>query len=264
MLLPMLLLLHAAPMPENTVALVSYQGAGRAAELTNATLGAITKEVEARGFSAASAAELEKQARAATMCGEDAECLATIGRVTRVGWVLAIGLGSSGKSTLFSAVLVEVATGKVRQRYESKTAEKSFDPAAAAKAATQTLFANVTLAAAPSVVEPVTPPVEPKKDVVDAPPPLPPVVLTPTGPRFRGLAIGLGIGAGVAAVTGATFSIIASQNYAQLPTVSASNRPAADGAQRAFNLTADVAIGAAVAAAVAMLIFILVDAPGTP
>lgn len=76
----------------------------------------------------------------------------------------------------------------------------------------------------------------------------------------------LGIGTGVAAAVGVTFSILAASNFSKLSTLPASDRVAADGTQRAFNLTADLALGVAIAAGITTLVLLIIDSPtgGTP
>lgn len=264
MLLSLVVLLqvvHAAPLPENTVALVAFQGSGKNAELTTAMLDALNKEVVARGFGAVPAAE---QQRAAAMCGEDAGCLATIGKLAKVGWVLAIGVGTAGKQTLFTAILVDVEKGAVHLRYETKS-KTALDAAATAKSAVETLFVGVTMREPPP-----PPPLITDKPVVEDPKPKdpvkPPVVVATPQYKFRGAAIGLGVGTGVAAAVGVTFSILAASSFSKLSTLPASDRVAADGTQRAFNLTADLALGVAIAAGITTLVLLIIDSPtgGTP
>lgn len=260
MLFPLVALLAAAPLPENTVAFVAFQGAGKTAELTTSTLDALAKEVSTRGFPTMPAADLERHQRSAAMCGEDGACLATIGKLANVGWVLAIGVGTAGKQTLFTALLIDVGGGKVHLRYETKS-KGALDATATAKAAVDALFIGVTLKEPPPPPPLVNDsPVAPKEPVKLEPPPR--VAAAPQY-RFRGAAIGLGVGAGVAAITGVTFSILAASNFSRLPTVPAGERAVADGTQRTFNLTADLALGVAIAAGVTTLVLLLIDGPGS-
>ena len=248
----MILALMSAADARNAVGIVAYQGAGRAPELTSSMVSALGREVETRGFAPAL---LPEQQRAATMCGEDAECLATLGRRANVGWVLAIGLGTAGKQTLFSALLVEVETGKVQSRSSLQAATSSFDVATMARDAVKTLFEGVTPKVALVPVEP--PPLPKPEPVVIVAPPAPP------SHPLRPAAIGTTIGAGALAIGGGVLTVVAQQHYAGLAQTAAADRAQADAAQRGLNVAADVTVGAAIAAGVTAAVLFIIDANRT-
>src|SRR5450432_4169907 len=64
------------------------------------------------GLEAMSAEASDETGRAATMCGEDAACLATVGQRSGARFVLAYGIGKVGSALLVSAIFIDVATGK--------------------------------------------------------------------------------------------------------------------------------------------------------
>lgn len=254
--LALLLLLHANPSDAlNTVGVVAYQGAGRAPELATSFQTALTKEVAARRFIPT---DTEKHQRGATMCGEDVECLATLGKRASVAWVLAYGLGSAGKQTFFTAILIDVETGTQQQRIEIKAETKTMDVAAIAADTARRLFMGLEprVAIVPPVVEapPPPPPIEEPKVVML---PLPPVerarpartagIVTAVGAGVLGLgAGGLGIGAGV--------------HFESLGRLPATDRPSADSTQRILNGAADTTGGLAICAGVAAVILFIADA----
>lgn len=252
--LALLLLLHANPSDAlNTVGVVAYQGAGRAPELATSFQSALTKEVAARRFLPV---DTEKHQRGATMCGEDVECLATLGKRASAAWILAFGLGSAGKQTFFTALLIDVERGLQQQRVELKAETKSLEVNAVAADVAQKLFAGLEprIAIVPPVVEaPPPPPPEEPRVVVLPPPP-------DEQPRpIRTAALGTAIGAGVLGLTAGGLAIGAGVNFGQLATTAPADRPAADATQRSLNLSADVTGGVAIAAGVTALVLFLVD-----
>jgi hypothetical protein len=214
---------------------------------------ALTREVRARGFLVLPASELEKHQRAATMCGEDAECLATVGQRAEAAMVLGVGLGAAGKQFILSALLV--GAGQPRA-FSVKRAATALDFAAVAKAAVDDVFAGVR----PHPIE-LTP------KVVDLPPPPPPglvepiTVVPPPSSRLRTPAIVTGVGAGVLALAGGTLTVVAQQHFEGLRTTPVDRRAAADSTQRTLNVAADVTVGTAIAAGVTSVILFLLDRP---
>ncbi|MFO0597272.1 MAG: hypothetical protein U0228_18305 [Myxococcaceae bacterium] len=257
--LALLVAVHAAPDTRNTVGVVVFQGAGRAADTTVSLVAALPKAIESKNFPVVTGEEIEKHQRAAAMCGEDAECLATLGRRANVGWVLGLGLGLAGKNTLITALLVDVETGKVQQRYEAKRQGK-IDFAALAHDMVEALFAG--LSPRPALVPPEPPPVvqanpvDPPPAVVAAQQPPPPA---PSSHPLRTAGIGLTVGAGAAAVGGGVLTFVAASHFGTLGTVPADQRQQANADQRGLNVAADVTVGVAIAAGVTALVLFIVD-----
>jgi len=250
--LMLLLMLSAGPALADVtgrVAVVAYQGGGKDPEVVSAFAEALRATLTARAWPVVPSAETERQARAATMCGEDVECLSTIGQRVDARWVLAFGVGRVGATTLLSALLVDASTGLKLGVFTESFATAPADLAPLAGRTCDALFAGLK---PPTKLAPPEPP----------PAETPPLVTAPTPPahRVRPWAIGTAIGAGALAAAGITFTILAQQHFAGLPDVPLVDRPAADSAQRAYNLTADVLVGTAIAAGVTSLVLFLVDA----
>ena len=257
-LLVLLLALQASPAEDpNDVLFVSYQGAGRSPELAQRLLASMSQRLPARGFTPRAPSESEKQERAAAMCGEDAECLATLGRRLDADWVVGLGLGAIGKQTLINVLLVNVETGRVEQRFSRQLATAALDANTVGADAIQALFAGlaprVKLTPPPAPVE-VTP-VEPPPAVVT-----PVVNAQPAAPRpVRSAAIGTTVAAGVLAAAGIGLSVGAAAHYGTLAGTAPQQRPDADALQRGLNVGADVSVGLATAAAVTAIILFIVD-----
>ncbi|MGV3623101.1 MAG: hypothetical protein ACO1OB_19940 [Archangium sp.] len=243
----LLVALHAAPLPENTVGTVVFQGSGRAAEFSSALLRAVPEEIANTGFAATNA---DEQQRAAAMCGEDTECLATIGRRLGVGWIIGLGVGAVGKQTLVTGVLVDVNTGKPQQRFEAQRPTTGLDAKQLAKELVTALFASMTpkVALTPAPIVEVAP--QPPPEIVQPP------VVEKSHPA-RGAAIGFTVGAVATGLAGGGLSIAAATNYPTLQ--NAPDRRAADDTQRALNVSADVTVGVAIAAGVTAIVLFIVD-----
>lgn len=258
----LLLALHATPAEHpNDVLLVSYQGAGRSSELTQSLLTAMSSEVTSLGFIPRASSESERQQRAATMCGEDGECLATLGRRLDTAWVLGLGVGTAGKQTLISVLLVNVESGRVEQRFNRQVATTALKADEVGREAVRMLFAG--LAPRLKVTPPPVEATAPLTVLPEAPKPVAPMVVE--RPRtVRTAAIGTTIAAGILGVTGAGLSIGAGFHYASLAQTPPNQRPEADGLQRGLNVGADVTVGVAIAAAVVAVVLFVVDAKESP
>lgn len=231
----------------NRVAVLSYQGAGRDPELVSSLTTALRSTLAERGWPVADAAETERQVRAATMCGEDVECLSTIGQRVDSKWVLAFGVGRVAGNTMISALLVNAEAALKHTVFTETLAAVPADLSPLATRACDVLLVGVTL---PSKL---TPPDAPKLDQ-------PPLIIAPPPPShtLRPWAIGTAAGAGALAISGGIVTVLAQQSFARLPDVSLAQRPGADAQQRTLNLTADILVGAAIAAgATALILFIL-------
>lgn len=251
--LALLLALSATPADApNDVLLVSYQGAGRTPELAQRLLSSMADAISSRGFHPRPDAESTRQERAAAMCGEDGDCLATLGRRLEAAWVVGLGLGSVGKQTLISVLLVNVETGRVAQRFSRQVPTQDLDAATVSTDAVTQLFTELTPREKPTTTPP---PIEPPVEV-------PIAALTPTAPPSRPLhsaAVGTTIAAGVLAAAGLGLSVGAGVHYGQLASTPPNARPDADSLQRALNTSADATVGVAVAAAVTAVVLFVLD-----
>jgi len=241
----------AAPVSPR-VAVLAYAGAGRDPALVSSLAVALRSAVAARGWRVAEPEETERQGRAASMCGEDAECLATIGQRVDSKWVLAFGVGRAGGNTLVSALLVDAEGAHKRAVFTETLTSPPPDLAALSQRVCDVLLDGVS-----------PPPRLAPADVPrpDAPPAVQGRPLEPS-PRLRPWAIGTAIGAGAVALAGGTFTVLAQQSFVHLPDVAFAQRPAADADQRRLNLTADILVGVAIAAGVTAVVLFIIDAHG--
>lgn len=252
-----LLLLLAAPAlaaeAQNRVAVVPYSGAGRDPEFVSSLATALRSTLAERTWPVADAAETERHVRAATMCGEDVECLSTIGQRIDARWVLAFGVGRVGGNLMVSALLVDASVGLKHMVFTETLAAPPPDFAALARRSCDVLLVGVT---PPSKL---APPDVPKPDQ-------PPLIVAPATPPhpLRPWAIGTAIGAGGLAIAGGTFTVLAQQGFSRLPDVALAQRPAADASQRTLNLTADILVGAAIAAGATALVLFILDGREAP
>lgn len=232
------------------VAVVPYQGAGAEPDFTARFAEALRQALATKQWPVVDAAETERRQRAAAMCGEDAECLSTLGQRLDARWVLGFGVGRVGSGVMVSAVLVDGAVAVKQQATEEQLAALPADPSALAGRFVDALVRGLT---PPSLLTPTTPPVEETPPLVETgPPPRP----------LRPWAIGTAAGAGALAITGAVLTVVAQQHYAGLPAVPPNERAAADAQQRGLNLAADVVMGTAIAAGVTAVVLFIVDGRG--
>ncbi len=206
---------------------------------------AMSAEVVGHQWTAVDVAATERLLKSASMCGEDADCLATLGQRVGAQWVLAFSIGKLSKGYLVSTMWVEVATGKRKSGTTEKMASIPVDFTNLARALVDPLFRDV-----PSAVV-LTP---------GPPPEVPPMVVAETGRPVRGAAIGLLAGGGAAGVVGVILSVMAGNSYAALASTPAEQRPAADLSQRNLNIAADVVVGVAIAGVATGLVLLLADA----
>ena len=80
------------------VAVVPYQGIGAEPGVVERLSAALRTEVANRKWTVVSADETERKERAAAMCGEDVECLGTLGQRLDARFVLAFGVGRVGRA----------------------------------------------------------------------------------------------------------------------------------------------------------------------
>lgn len=234
------------------VAVVPYQGAGAEPDFTARFAEALRGALIARDWPVVDAAETERRQRAAAMCGEDAECLSTLGQRLDARWVLGFGVGRVGSGVMASAVLVD---GTVAVKLESTSEQLPSLPADPTALAARFVDALVKGLRPPSKLNPPAP------EVVENPP----LVVTQPPPRpLRPWAIGTAIGAGALAITGGILAIVARQHYAGLSSVPPDQRAAADARQSALNASADAVMGTAIAAGVAAVVLFILDARSAP
>ncbi|MEW6431422.1 MAG: hypothetical protein AB1730_07910 [Myxococcota bacterium] len=232
------------------VAVVPYQGAGAEPDFTARFAEALRQALAAKQWPVVDAAETERRQRAAAMCGEDAECLSTLGQRLDARWVLGFGVGRVGSGVMVSAVFVDGAVAAKQQATEEQLAALPADPSALAGRFVDALVRGLT---SPSQLTPPTPPVGVTPPLVETgPPPRP----------LRPWAIGAAAGAGALAITGAVLTVVAQRHYAGLSAVPPSERAAADAQQRGLNLAADVVMGTAIAAGVTAVVLFIVDGRG--
>lgn len=239
--------LAQAPATAPRVVVLPYQGLGLEPTALQKLTDALRAQVAAKQWELTDAADIAKQQRAAVMCGEDAECLATVGQRGGARWVLGFGVAQVGASMAVSALLVDATTGRKHLTFLEKLPALPDDPAPLAQRVVDALFKDVPRAAA---LEP------------DLPPPPPPVVVQPVEPPhpLRPWAITATAVTGVAGVTGGVLGVMAMQSYAKLPDVPVNERGPADARQRSLNAGADAALGVAVTAAAAATILWVLDA----
>ena len=240
--------LAAAP----RVAVVPYQGAGAEPDFTARFAEALRAALVARHWTVVDAAETERRQRAAAMCGEDAECLSTLGQRLDARWVLGFGVGRVGSGVMVSAVLVDGAVAVKQQSVDEQLPALPTDPVPLADRFAEALVRGLT---PPSQLTPPTPPVEVTPPLVEtAPPPRP----------LRPWAIGTAAGAGALAITGGVLTVVASQHFAALAALPGDQRAAADAQQRTLNGAADAVMGTAIAAGVAAIVLFVLDARSAP
>lgn len=265
MTLALFLSLHAAPVRHDLVAIVVYQGTGREPDRAKKLVDALATSLRQRGFTPLATTEADKLQRPATMCGEDTECLATIGQRSKVDFVLAVGLASAGKQLIVSAKLVATTgraggPGEYLKRWPLTGANFSL----IADEAAQALLTGVEV----SVVEVAETNADavkvPRVDLVPPPPapvpPLPELVVAAAPARpVRTAAVVTGVAAIAVALAAGALTVVAQQHYQGLAAQSADRRPAEDAAQRSLNLAADLTWGTAITAGVATGVLLLVD-----
>ncbi len=196
--------------------------------------GATKPPLEAMGAEAS-----DEAGRAATMCGEDAACLSTVGQRTGARYVLAYGVGKVGSALLVSAIFIDVSTGKEIARASQRVAEASPDWAAVTRELSELV---VKPPAEATVVEvPVYSPERPHR-------------LRTAGFVLVGLTVACGIvstGFGLAAL-GNYSKLKAETNYAQYATDAT--------AQRTLNGFGDGFLIAGVLGAAVSVVLLVLDA----
>ncbi len=238
---------HAA---EPQVAVVPFQGLGVEPALVDRLADALRARLEKRRWTVLGAEATRTRQRAAAMCGEDVECLATLGQRLEAKYVVAFGLGRVGDGAMLSALVVDVARAKKLAEHTERLPSLPEDAEPVALRTISTLF------------EGLSPPVT---LVPDVPPPPPPLVLEAPPPRpLRPWAVGAAVGAGVLAVAGGTLTVLAQQHYSGLPDVAPARRAQADSTQRTLNAAADATVITAGVAAAAALTLFLLDARSAP
>jgi hypothetical protein len=257
----MLLLLAAAP-PER-VLVVTYQNLGLEAKQVDELTSAAASAASAR-LAPVPVEEARVLRRAATMCGEDAPCLATVATQAKAIFALGLGFGKIGKGILVTAVLIDAQGHKLAGGSRKLGADES------ALDAVRALVAELLQ----SVPAP-----RPEPEPVPAPPVSPPLVedvprelkLAP-GPtalktstaaadahRLRPLAIGATVATGALAIAALVVGLLADSSFSSLPTTAPADRPAADKKQRQLNVAGDACAGAAGALGVTALVLWIVD-----
>lgn len=235
--------------PAQRVLVVSYQSVGIEPAVMSRVGASLRSASAAASWSPVDAEETQRILRAATMCGEDLECLATLGQRANARWVLAWGFGKVGSSFLFTSLLVETPTSTKLATFSERLPGVPDDASPLAHRAVQTLLRDV-------------------KRPVDAPTPTPPLVVPEPAPRaqrrFLPGALTASAVAGAAAIAGGIFSGLAASQFGRLSSANAALRPALDATQRTWNLAADVLLGVAIASGVTALILFLVGAPEAP
>ena len=241
-MLPALALVALAAGPlEPKVAVVAYQGVGADPGVVEKLATALRSELAARKWDVVSADETDRRERAAAMCGEDAECLSTVGQRLEARYVVAFGVARVGQGIMVSALFIDAQDSKKLSEFSERLQTMPADAGPLASRALEVLLQGRT----PPVK---LVPVEVKQ---------PQVVILPAEPshKLRPVAIGVAIGAGTAAVAGGVLTGVAASHFAGLPM---NTRPDAAATQRGLNAAADVTvITAGVAAAVAVVLFIV-------
>jgi hypothetical protein len=228
------------------VLVVGYQSLG-VDEATAAKLGDGFRVGANKGALAAmSAEESNKSGRAAVMCGEDAACLATIGKQSAAKYVLAYGVGKVGNSLLVSALFIDVTSGKEITRASKRVLDPSPD------------WSLVTRELSDLVVKP---PAEPL--VVQVPVPVPVEVQRPHKLRTGGF-ISLGIAFAFGIVTTAV-GLAAWSNFNSLKAATSIDARKSLAAQQTIvNFWGDACLTVSVLAAGLGLLFLILDLRDPP
>lgn len=215
-----------------------------------ARLGAALRvEVARHAWTTIDEAGTQKLLKSAAMCGEEPDCLATLGQRAGAQWVLAFSFGKVTRGLVASTILVEVATARRTSGTTEKMATIPVDFTNVARALVDPLFRDVP---SPVVLTP-------------GPPPEAPPLVAAEGPRtLRAVGTGVLVGGGLAAIGGVVLSVAAGTNFATLQNVPAEQRAGADGAQRGLNIAADVTVGVAIAAVATGVVLLIADAASSP
>ncbi|MDP3505289.1 MAG: hypothetical protein Q8S33_33430 [Myxococcales bacterium] len=230
--------------PQQRVLVASFQSLGVEPEVMTRVGDALRAESTAANWRAIDGAETQRLLRAATMCGEDAECLSTLGQRADAYWVLAWGFGKIGSSYLFTAQLIETPSGRKLAGFTEKLGALPDDARPLAQRAVAALFKDVTR---PVILEP--------------PPPPPPTGVTLTERRFVAPTIAATAVAGAAAIAGAIFTGLAASHFSKLSNALSMDRPSLDRTQRSYNLGADVSFAVAIVSGVTALVLFILGAP---
>jgi hypothetical protein len=242
----MVLLPFAARAAEDSdVAVVPFQGLGAEPALVDRVADSLRAQVAKRHFLVMGADQTKSRQRAAAMCGEDVECLATLGQRLQARYIVAFGLGRVGDGAMFTSLVIDVAQSKKVAEYTERLSGFPDDPSDIALRAASTLFVDIT--PGPKLV-----PKEPSNTVLVASEPV---------YKLRPLAWGFTIGAGVAVIAGVVLTILAQQSFSALPNVKPADRLTADNNQRTLNLSADITMSVGVAAGITALGLFLFDSP---
>ncbi|MDX2011223.1 MAG: hypothetical protein SFW67_13575 [Myxococcaceae bacterium] len=228
----------AAPL-KSRVLVVSFQSLGLSPETMGRVGDTLRTELSAQQWTPIDGAETQRVLRAASMCGEDVECLATLGQRADARWVLAWGFGKIGSSYLFTSLLVETATSTKRSTFTEKVASADADAGLLARGAVSALFQNVSR-------EPTAPSTE------------------ATGRRLVAPTLAsAGVGVAATALT-VIFGVLAATNYGQLQNALPAEQERLIGQQRTWNLVADVSLIAAITASATALVLFIVGSPVEP
>lgn len=239
LLLALTLPMVALAEPQQRVLVVSFQSLGVEPSVMERVGDGLRAQSTAATWQALDGAETQRVLRAATMCGEDLECLATLGQRADARWVLAWGFGKIGSSYLFTALLVETPTSAKLATFSEKLPSIPDDASPLAQRAVAALFKDV------------------KRPVVVEPPPPPPVPER----RFVTATLVSASVAGAATIATTILGVMAATHFPRLATALSVDRPALDRTQRLYNVGADVSLGVAIVSGVTALVLFLLGAP---
>lgn len=252
----LLLMLVAAAEPKPIALVTAYQSLGTEPAMVTGLTDKLRTVAAEKGLALVDATEATKLQRAAVMCGEDVQCLATLGARGKAKWVVGFGIARVGSNWLFSALLIDVDKGTRAAMFSRSTPAKELDEAALVQAATAELFRGVELVPAPQVV--LVP--APKPEVVKPVPAWVPEVQQPPAHRLRPAAVTTTVLTGALVIATVIVSVLAQSHHQTLAATPIDSRAAADRQQRTLNLGADVLIGVSAAAGVTSVILWAVDA----
>lgn len=239
LLLALTLPMVALAEPQQRVLVVSFQSLGVEPSVMERVGDGLRAQSTAATWQALDGAETQRVLRAATMCGEDLECLATLGQRADARWVLAWGFGKIGSSYLFTALLVETPTSAKLASFSEKLPSIPDDASPLAQRAVAALFKDVKR---PVVVEPPPPPPVPERRLVTA------------------TLVSASV-AGAATIATTILGVMAATHFPRLATALSVDRPALDRTQRLYNVGADVSLGVAIVSGVTALVLFLLGAP---
>jgi hypothetical protein len=249
-----LLLATLASAPTD-VLVVSYQSLGVDPQVATRYGETLRHELRGAQWTVLDSVETQRVQRAASMCGEDPDCLATIGQRSETRWVVAFGLGKLGGGFLVTTLLVDVTTSHKLAVLTERSASLPDDWTAQCAKTVATLFRDVQRPANTVALDRAEPAALQQKALQQ----------NTTAPRrLVGPTIAATSLASAGTISTIVFGLLAASHFPRLSTAPAQERPGLDQTQRLYNGGADISLAIAVASGAAALILFLLGAPSEP